>query len=110
MLRVVAGETRKHFDTEYIYRIGGDEFILFIPDADEENLKIQCEKLAAALSSFDYYISVGIQCGKNISSMSELIREAEKKMYADKRKYYEEYGQRRNQEKQENDIYIKYSF
>ena len=42
--------------------------------------------------------------------MSELIREAEKKMYADKRKYYEEYGQRRNQEKQENDISIKHSF
>ena len=56
MLRVVAGETRKHFDTEYIYRIGGDEFILFISDAAEENLKIQCEKLASALSSFDYYI------------------------------------------------------
>lgn len=31
MLRTVAEEIRKHFSTQYIYRTGGDEFVLFIP-------------------------------------------------------------------------------
>ena len=95
MLRTVATEIRRHFDTEYIYRIGGDEFVLFVPEADEAKLKMQSEELSSALSKVDYSISVGIQCDKNISSLSLLIKAAEKKMYAEKKKYYEKHNRRR---------------
>lgn len=96
MLRTVASGIKKYFDTEYIYRTGGDEFVLFIPDVDEEDLKIQSEKLATELSNANYYISVGIGCGKNLSSLSLLIKEAEQKMYVEKKKYYEKHDRRRN--------------
>ena len=95
MLQTVAAEIGKHFATEYIYRIGGDEFVLFVPEPDESKLKLQSEQLSSALSKVNSSISVGIQCGKNISSLSLLIKAAEKKMYAQKKKYYEKHNRRR---------------
>lgn len=95
MLRTVAGKIRRHFDTEYIYRTGGDEFVLFIPDADEEELRTQCEALSRDLTRSDYHISVGIQRERDIRSISGLIKDAEQKMYAEKKKYYQEHDRRR---------------
>ncbi len=95
MLRTVADAIKKHFCTDYIYRTGGDEFVLFIPNADEETLKMQSEELSSDLAKVNYHISAGIQCEKNISSLSLLIKEAEKKMYAEKKKYYEKHDRRR---------------
>ncbi len=95
MLRTVAKEIQCHFDTEYIYRTGGDEFVLFIPEADEATLKTQSKKLEAVLANMNYYISVGIRSGRNISSLPLLIKEAEQRMYIEKKKYYEKHDRRR---------------
>lgn len=95
MLRTVAKEIQSHFDTEYIYRTGGDEFVLFIPEADEATLKTQSKKLEAVLANMNYYISVGIRSGRNISSLPLLIKEAEQRMYIEKKKYYEKHDRRR---------------
>lgn len=97
MLQTVAKEIGNHFDTEYIYRTGGDEFVLFIPDDDEADARARSEALTAALSAWDYHISTGIRCGRDISSVSALIQEAEQEMYAEKRKYYEKHDRRRAQ-------------
>ena len=94
MLRAMADGIRKHFDTEYIYRTGGDEFVLFVPDADETDLEACREALASDLLKAEYYISVGIQCEQNVASMSRLVKSAEKKMYAEKKKYYELHDRR----------------
>ena len=37
----------------------------------------------------------GISCGNNLSSLFPLIKEAEQKMYAEKRNYYEKHDRRR---------------
>lgn len=90
MLRTVAQEIEKWFGGEHIYRIGGDEFVVFIPGADITEMETASEKLSAVLLEKDYHISVGIQCGNDIESMSDLIKAAEKKMYAEKKRYYEQ--------------------
>ena len=95
MLRTVAGAIRRHFDSASIYRTGGDEFVLFIPGAEEADLIARYQALASDLSKVEYYVSVGIQCEQNVSSMSLLIKDAEQKMYAEKRKYYEVHDRRR---------------
>lgn len=96
MLRKIAEKIEKYFDTEYIYRTGGDEFVLFIPGADESDLNMRSEDLISSLSEDNYYISVGIQCDQHISSISPLVKKAEQKMYAEKKKYYEKHDRRRN--------------
>lgn len=98
LLRTVAREIRRHFNTEYIYRTGGDEFVLFFPDGDEAEIKAQHESLASDLLKNQYHISVGIQCEQNVESMSLLVKTAEQKMYAEKKKYYEKYGRKNFQD------------
>lgn len=97
MLRTVAGEIRKHFDTEYIYRTGGDEIVLFVPESDEADLETRSEALKGALSNADYYISVGIRGDRDIPDLSVLIQEAEHKMYVEKKRYYEKHDRRKSQ-------------
>lgn len=97
MLRTVADEIQTHFDTEYMYRIGGDEFILFLPGASEAEITARSESLSRALLREDYHISVGIQCETDISSLARLIKRAEQKMYAEKKKYYEQHDRRGKQ-------------
>lgn len=94
MLCAVASGIQEHFRTEYLYRTGGDEFILFLPDADEADIEAQSEDLISVLTESDYHISVGFQCETDISSISLLIKRAEQKMYAEKKKYYEKHDRR----------------
>ena len=97
MLRTVADEIQNHFDTEYVYRIGGDEFLLFLPDASEAEIAARSEGLSAALAEYNYHVSVGVQCETDVSSVSRLIKRAEQNMYAEKKKYYEQHDRRGKQ-------------
>lgn len=90
MLRMVAREMKKQFGKENIYRIGGDEFVIFVPGAEKEEVLTASEELTRALQENDYHISVGVQYENNVSSLEELIKSAEKKMYEAKKKYYED--------------------
>ena len=53
--------------------------------------------LSRALLREDYHISVGIQCETDVSSLARLIKRAEQKMYAEKKKYYEQHDRRGKQ-------------
>lgn len=90
MLRTVAREMKKQFGKEKIYRIGGDEFVIFVPGAEKEEVLTASEELTRALQENDYHISVGVQYENDVSSLEELIKSAEKKMYEAKKKYYED--------------------
>lgn len=89
MLRTVAMEIQAHFNTPYIYRIGGDEFVLFVPEGSESSMLELIKKLSHALKVYGYHVAVGIKEGHDIVSLAELIKDAEKNMYVDKNNYYE---------------------
>ena len=89
MLKAVADQIKKHFGTEYTYRIGGDEFLVFVPDEEQEKLERKCILLSEELQKEYYHISVGLQWQTEVPSLTMLVKAAEKKMYDEKRKYYE---------------------
>ena len=89
MLKTVAEEIRNCFATEYLYRTGGDEFIVFLPEKGETKAKLLCGELEKKLSEKGYHISVGIQWERDVLSLADMIKAAEKKMYAEKKRYYE---------------------
>ncbi len=95
MLRAVAAAIKEHFATPYRYRTGGDEFVLFVPGGQEKELTASSAALSAALAAQDYHVSIGIQCATALSSVSALIKEAEQKMYAQKRQFYAQLPDRR---------------
>ena len=92
MLKEVAAQICRRFGTELTYRIGGDEFLIFVPDRPEEEVYALCRELESVLEKEDYHISVGIQWETDTVLTASLIKAAEKKMYAAKKKYYEQEG------------------
>ena len=88
MLRTVAEGIKEHFRTDYSYRVGGDEFVLFVPGFMVEELNKCSLELASDLLDFNYHISVGIHGETDFQSLSQLIKTAEQKMYAQKRAFY----------------------
>ena len=93
LLRFVAQQLLSQFDARHIYRIGGDEYVVFAPDMEEGELIQRLRAAASAAEAQGYHISVGI-CSRHVGDicMDELIRDAEKRMYADKTAYYARQG------------------
>ena len=89
MLKTVADGIRKHFPDRKSYRIGGDDFVVFV-HGEEKEITAQSDALKASLEALDYHISVGIQSKTENGSVASQIKGAEKKMYAEKKKYYEQ--------------------
>lgn len=90
MLKAVADQIRETFKTEYTYRIGGDEFVVFVPDREEDDVKDLCGRILETLKANGYYISIGYKWQPDVPSVTDLIKSAEKKMYEEKKKYYEQ--------------------
>ena len=88
MLRAVAYVIRNAFDTPYLYRTGWDEFVIFVMGDSQSLLESKAQALFNALAAHDYHIACGIATGRELSSLSSLIREAEAKMYAMKKRFY----------------------
>ncbi len=89
MLRAVAKAISSHFGTQYAYRIGGDEFVIFCLDADEKNVARHTDDMAALLARMGHHISAGVAwCPAPVEAIEPLIQQAEKLMYAAKQEYY----------------------
>ena len=81
MLRTVAHSINSYFPGPYQYRVGGDEFVLFVPGTDEAQLTQCSADIAAHLLEYDYHISVGIESKENIQSISHLSGRERRQMH-----------------------------
>lgn len=94
MLKCVSTELRSIFGEDSVFRIGGDEFVVFICDkSSEKEVASQVEEVYRRLESRSCHVSFGIAWQKApILGMAELIKRAERQMYVSKRRYYEQAG------------------
>lgn len=88
MLKAVSEQIREKFGTRYSYRIGGDEFVVFVVDSDEQSIKNKTDEIAKILEQKEIFISVGVQWASGEFSMDTMIKEAERKMYRAKKEFY----------------------
>lgn len=96
MLLTVAKPLIERFDAEHVYRIGGDEFVCFRADAPESETVRDMEEIAEALNRQGYFISTGIATADSEGlDIGALVIEAEKRMYAAKRAFYQSTGRDR---------------
>lgn len=95
MLQCVAGLLQKNFGIADTYRIGGDEFVAFDMDSPKKEILDKIKEIDKELERHGYHISVGVQWEQQITSMDDLVREAEQQMYGAKRSYYEQMGRDR---------------
>ncbi len=95
MLTTVASVTKKIFG-EYVYRLGGDEFIAFKTDSSHEEFMSLKHRLIADVEKKGYSVSIGFSsANKNengVFDVDNMVSEAEEYMYREKKEYYQKMG------------------
>ena len=91
MLKFVATKLREAFPNGFVYRVGGDEFIVFIPDMSMADVSYVIKALIRKVEDAGYYIAVGYETmGARYLVVDELIDAAEMRMSMDKERFYRE--------------------
>lgn len=93
MLIYIANSLERIFAGERIYRIGGDEFLVFERNIEKETVKENVEAFLAALDGTDYHVAIGFSYREQCSEIKEIVKEAESRMYDSKANYYQSKGQ-----------------
>ena len=84
------------FKKKYCYRIGGDEFVVVIPQITQEHFQETISKLE--MKTKKYSISMGAVWSDTAEDIRELISQADKLMYADKAEYHSVHDRRQEKE------------
>ena len=81
------------FKSKYCYRIGGDEFVVIVPQVQEEHFADEVEKLKKRAKNSP--IAIGAVWSDTAKDIQGLVNQADKLMYADKAAYYMENDRRK---------------
>lgn len=95
MLKTVADCLRAQFAYGRIYRIGGDEFVVFPLDAEQRRCEARMRKVAVAICAAGYTVSYGVASRRDEQGLDALVRAADERMLDYKRAYYTEHDRRR---------------
>ena len=89
LLRDAADAFRAAFPESCVYRIGGDEFAALLPGVTEADVERHIAALAAAAARYpDVDFAVGASVCADGRDIHAALREADERMYADKRAHY----------------------
>ena len=80
---------KTYFEPEMTYRISGDEFVILWTDVGFQSFRETCDLMAQALhGAQEELASFGRTWGTAGEELPKLIREAEQRMYDEKRRHY----------------------
>ncbi len=78
-----------------VFRLGGDEFVIICRRATEEDVKQLIDRIHRNISKTRYKCAVGYSYYPNgTESIEDMLKESDKKMYADKSAFYAAKGER----------------
>ena len=91
-IKETAATVSSVFKKKYCYRVGGDEFVVVIPQITQSHFEEEVEKLRK--KSKKVAVAIGAVWSDNAKDVSEMINQADKLMYADKVAYFAEHDRR----------------
>lgn len=94
MLRTIADALKTQFQSKEIYRIGGDEFVVFCENSDLPECTERMDSVVALIEKHSYFISYGIICHEDEMGVDRITREADEQMLENKRLFYEKCGRK----------------
>ena len=89
MLIYIANTLKEVFFGHRIYRMGGDEFLVFAKDTNQETIKQNIETFIKQLKIMEYNVAIGMSYRTQNTNCEEMVREAEIRMYEAKAQYYQ---------------------
>lgn len=89
MLIDIAQILREAFPEQKIYRMGGDEFLVFVKNTDQETVEKKIEMIKLQLRDYDYHVAIGMSYKENNLNTEETVKESEAKMFEAKAKFYQ---------------------
>ena len=108
MLIYIANSLKEVFFGHSIYRMGGDEFLVFAKNAEQEHIKENIELFIEQLKPMGYNVAIGMSYRSQNTNCEEMVREAEIRMYEAKAQYYRNKEQSSvSEDKDKNYVYTK---
>lgn len=96
MLKYISSAVKLTFSDELTYRIGGDEFVAFVPDKTSEEVELLLHEMVKKIEQENYHVAVGYEISRiRHISLDDLINKAEKKMLNDKNQFYKNLATRK---------------
>lgn len=89
MLVYIANTLKEIFFGQNVYRMGGDEFLVFSRGISPQSLDSLIQSLIERLKIKDYRVAIGTSFRSRNSDCEELVQEAEIRMYEAKASYYQ---------------------
>lgn len=89
MLLFIAHSIKDVFFGQKVYRMGGDEFLIFTRNSSHDDVKRGIEIFLEQLKTRDYHVAIGMSYRTQNTNTEEMVREAEVRMYEEKAKYYQ---------------------
>ena len=89
MLIYIANTLKEIFYGQKIYRMGGDEFLIFCQNSTLKEIEKNIKFLDEQLELHNYHVSSGVSYRTQNTNTHEMVAEAEKRMYEAKAQYYQ---------------------
>ena len=89
MLLYIANTLKEVFYGHKVYRMGGDEFLVFCQNMDQTAVKKRIAMLNEQLQPRNYHVAVGLSFRSQNRNTEEMVKEAEVRMYEAKAQYYQ---------------------
>lgn len=81
---------KEYFETDRIYRISGDEFVIIFPGVERGEFNLKLENIINDIANADHLASIGYIWEENLSDIKQQIDRAEQMMYVEKQRFYED--------------------
>lgn len=89
LLRRAARAMQQFWGDEFVYRAGGDEFVVLLPDISECDFYRKFEEFYDAMKAKENMsVALGAQWAESGSHLNAAFNQADRKMYQDKKKHY----------------------
>lgn len=89
MLIYIANTLKEVFYGNAIYRMGGDEFLVFMKDTEPAIVKELMDTMLKRLQPMGYHVAMGMAYRTLNFNTEEIVNEAEIRMYEAKARYYQ---------------------
>lgn len=96
-LKNAAASLREIFDVNCIFRAGGDEFVVILTGISEGELSEKAARLKEISRNYEgLEFAIGTAYEDKAYNVRNALHTADERMYADKKRYYEMYPERRH--------------